>query len=140
MCTNCCSLKKKLPCRSQNVFILPTMPVTSSIISLSSINGLVYTMERHCVLGCRKLFHVKIKGISAFISGSRSRVVGLDRPRFEFRKGELFFFSPNRPHWPWGATCLLFNGPRCSSPVLKRPGREVNHSHHPSAEVKNEWS
>jgi len=55
-------------------------------------------------------------------------------------RGKIFLFSPNRPDGARGSTCLLFTGPRCPSPVVKRPGCEVDHSHPPSAVVKNEWS
>jgi hypothetical protein len=48
-------------------------------------------------------------------------------------------FSPKRPHRLWGPPSLLFNGYRRSFPVLKRPGRDVDHSPPSSVRVKNEW-
>ena len=46
--------------------------------------------------------------------------------------------------WPtdllWGPPSLLFNGYWRSLPVVKRPGRDVNHWPLFSADVKNEWS
>ena len=41
-----------------------------------------------------------------------------------------------RPYRPWGPPSLLYNGYRVSSPVVKRPGRGVNHPPPSSAEVK----
>jgi len=39
-----------------------------------------------------------------------------------------------------GPTSLLFNGYRASSPGIRRPGHDVNHSPPSSTEAKNEWS
>jgi hypothetical protein len=41
--------------------------------------------------------------------------------------GDIF---PTRPDRPWGAPSLLYNGYRVSSPVVKRPGRGVDHPPH----------
>jgi hypothetical protein len=54
-------------------------------------------------------------------------------------RGRGFFFKPLRPDRLWGPPNLLFNGHRGSFPRGKaRPGRDADHSHPSSAEVKNE--
>jgi len=50
-----------------------------------------------------------------------------------------FHVLQNRPYRLWGPPCLLFNGYRGSSPDVKRPGCEFDHSPPPSAEIKNGW-
>ena len=40
---------------------------------------------------------------------------------------------------PWGPPSLVYNGYRSSLPVVKLPGRGVDHPVRFSAEVKNEW-
>ena len=47
--------------------------------------------------------------------------------------GEIFRTPPDRP---WGPSRLLYNGYRVSFPRVKRPGRSVEHTSLPSAEVK----
>jgi len=49
--------------------------------------------------------------------------------------GEIFRTRSNRP---WGLSCLLYNGYRFSFLRVKRTGRDVDHPHPYSAEVK-EW-
>jgi len=46
--------------------------------------------------------------------------------------GEIF---RTRPDWPWGPPSLLYNGYQVF-PGVKRPGRDADHSHTSSAEVK----
>jgi hypothetical protein len=41
---------------------------------------------------------------------------------------------------PWGPLSLLYNGYRFSFPGVKRPGRDVNHSHPSSAKVQESRS
>ena len=41
-----------------------------------------------------------------------------------------------RPDWSWVPPSLLYNGYRVSFPVVKRPGRGVNHPLPSSADVK----
>ena len=48
--------------------------------------------------------------------------------------------SPKRPHRLWRPPSLLFNGYRASFPVVKRPGRETDHSPPYNTEVQNVWS
>jgi hypothetical protein len=58
---------------------------------------------------------------------------GLDGSGIESRWGEIFHVCSYRP---WGPPSLLHNWYRVSFPGVKRPGRGVDHSHTPSAEVK----
>ena len=51
--------------------------------------------------------------------------------------GEIFRTCPNRP---WGATSLLYNGHRVSSPGVKRPRHGVDHSPHLGPRLKKEQS
>jgi hypothetical protein len=55
-------------------------------------------------------------------------------------KGKTYFSIPKRPDQLWGPTSPLFSGYSGSSSGIKRPGRDVDQSSPPSAEVKNEWS
>jgi hypothetical protein len=48
----------------------------------------------------------------------------------------IFFYSPPRPHWPWGSPSLLTNG---YWGFLPR-GREADHSPPSHGKVKNAWS
>jgi len=59
---------------------------------------------------------------------------GLDGPGIEFRWGEIFRTSPDRP---WGPPSLLYNGYRVFPGGKVRPGRDADPSPHSSAEVKN---
>jgi hypothetical protein len=43
-------------------------------------------------------------------------------------RGERLFSTPQRPDLLWGPPSLLSNGYRGSSPGIKRPGREADHS------------
>jgi hypothetical protein len=69
---------------------------------------------------------------------------GLDGPDSRVRfpcGGWEFFSSPSRPERLWGPTQPLFQWvPGALSLVIKRPGREVDHPHPSTAEVKNAWS
>jgi hypothetical protein len=47
---------------------------------------------------------------------------------FESHQVENIFTSPKRPGQLWGTTSLLFNAWRDSSPRVKRPERDINHS------------
>jgi len=50
----------------------------------------------------------------------------------------MFKISPDRP---WGPPRLLFSAyQEVPSLGVKRPGREADHSHPSTAEVKNAWS
>jgi hypothetical protein len=64
---------------------------------------------------------------------------GLDDREVGFRLtvGSRIFTSPCRPDRLWGPPNLLHNGYR--GPGVKRPGREADHSHQTSAEVKKMW-
>lgn len=61
------------------------------------------------------------------------------RSGFEFRQSEQVFSPPKRPAWLWGPPRLLCSKHRKSLLGIKRPGRETNHSSHPSTEAKSEW-
>jgi hypothetical protein len=52
----------------------------------------------------------------------------------ESQEGDEIFRA--RPHRSWGLLTLLYKGYRIPFPEVKRPGRGVNHSPPPSAEVK----
>jgi len=41
-----------------------------------------------------------------------------------------------RPDWPWGSPSLLYIGYRVCFPMVKRPGRGIDHPSPLSAEVK----
>jgi hypothetical protein len=53
--------------------------------------------------------------------------------------GSRIFSSPRRPDRLWGTPNLLSNGYWGSSPGVKRPRREADHSPSPSTEVKKIW-
>jgi hypothetical protein len=55
-------------------------------------------------------------------------------------QGKIFFSSSKRPDSLLGPPGLLPNGYHGSLPLVKRPGREFDHSPPSSVEVKNEWS
>ena len=60
---------------------------------------------------------------------------------FEYRAGpETFFSSSKELDRREGPPSLVFNDQRGSILGVRRPGREVDHSPPPSAEVQNEWS
>jgi hypothetical protein len=77
--------------------------------------------------------------------GDTDSVVGiatvyeLYRSGFEPRWRKIFSLRHTRPDRPWGPLSLLYNGYRGSRPGLRQPGRDGDHSHPPSAEVKCEW-
>jgi hypothetical protein len=52
--------------------------------------------------------------------------------------GRRFSSFPKRPDWLWTPASLLFSGYLDSFPGVRQPGRDVDHSPPPSAEVKNE--
>jgi hypothetical protein len=52
-------------------------------------------------------------------------------------KGKIFLSSPNLADRLWGPHSLVLNWYHISSPGLKRPGHDVNHSPLSIAEVKN---
>jgi hypothetical protein len=61
-------------------------------------------------------------------------------PSSSHSRGDIFS-SPRRPDRFWVPPSLQSNGYRGAySPVLKRPGREADHSPPPSVEVKNTWT
>jgi hypothetical protein len=53
--------------------------------------------------------------------------------------GSRIFSSPYFLDRLWGPPNILYNGYRGSFPGVKRPGRETDHSHPASAEVKKMW-
>jgi hypothetical protein len=53
--------------------------------------------------------------------------------------GSRIFTSPGRPDRLWGPPNLLYNGYWGLFPMIKRPGREADHSPSTSAEVKKMW-
>jgi hypothetical protein len=53
--------------------------------------------------------------------------------------GSRIFSSPRRPDRLWGHPASYQMGIRDSSPGIKRPGREANHSPTADAEVKEMW-
>ena len=57
----------------------------------------------------------------------------LDTPVIESQWGEIFRTRPDRP---WGPPSDLYNEYRVSFPVVKLPGRGVDHPPPSSAEVK----
>jgi hypothetical protein len=60
---------------------------------------------------------------------------GLDGPEIEYRWGQDFPPSPDRP---WGPHILLYNGYRDFPGSKVRPGRAAAHSHPSSAQVLEE--
>jgi hypothetical protein len=62
----------------------------------------------------------------------------LGRPVFE--SWQRFSLLENNPDRVWNLSSLISSTYVCSFPWAKRPGREIDHSHPSSAEVKNEWS
>jgi hypothetical protein len=63
---------------------------------------------------------------------------GLDSQGSIPGRGKRFFSTPHYPYWLWGLTSLLLNGfHKLSSPEVKRPVWEAEHSPPSSAEVKN---
>jgi len=60
--------------------------------------------------------------------------------RFCILAGENIFLFFKTPRQPMGPPSLLLNGHYGSLPLVKRPGREFDHSPSSSVEVKNEWS
>jgi len=59
---------------------------------------------------------------------------GLNGPSIDSRWGEIFRTCPDRPREP--PRLLLYNAYSVSSPLVKRPGRGVDHSPPSRAEVK----
>jgi hypothetical protein len=75
---------------------------------------------------------------------SRDSVLGIatrlrDRRSGNRGKGRKLFSSVKPPDRLWVPPSFLFSRYRGCSPVLKRPGREVNHSPPSCAEDKNAW-
>ena len=62
----------------------------------------------------------------------------LGRPAFE--SWQRFSLLENNRDRLWSLPGLTSSAYMCSFPWAKRPGREIDHSHPSSAEVKNEWS
>jgi hypothetical protein len=63
------------------------------------------------------------------------------RPGFEFRQGLGYFLLAAAPRPAVGLIQPLIQWvPGVLSLVVKRPGREADHSPPPSAEVNNVWS
>jgi hypothetical protein len=58
-------------------------------------------------------------------------------PGFESQQGQEICSSPKPPERLPGATQHFHS--MSSSPEVKLPGRKVDHSPLPTAEVKNEW-
>jgi len=54
--------------------------------------------------------------------------------------GERGPYSAKLPDFHWGPPDLLRNCYRCSFPMIKRPGREVDYSPSSNAAVKNDGS
>jgi hypothetical protein len=75
----------------------------------------------------------------------RDRAVGiatgfeLDDLEVGVRVRSRIFTSPCRPDRLRGPPNFLYNGYRCSFPVVKRPGREAGNSPPAGAEVKKMW-
>jgi len=64
----------------------------------------------------------------------------LDDPGCESQQMQKIFSSPKRPNWICVSPNLLLNGHwRAVSLGVEWPGREADHLHPCSAEVKNEW-
>ena len=59
---------------------------------------------------------------------------GLDGPGIESQWGR------DLSDRPWGPPSLLYNGYRVSFLGVKRPGRGVDHQHHPVPRLKKEYS
>jgi hypothetical protein len=57
-----------------------------------------------------------------------------------FCSDKRFYSSPKRPDMLWGPPSPLRSVYRGSSPGLKRPGRDIDHSSLSSAEVENKWN
>jgi hypothetical protein len=75
-------------------------------------------------------------------AGYRSTVTGaqVSDPGFVLRQDEEMFFLLQNVHLTRGPPTLLFNGYRDLSLVVKRPGREPNHSPPFRTQLKNVWS
>jgi hypothetical protein len=78
-----------------------------------------------------KLNHVSVQPFNTAVTTYRLIYCGT---------GNRFFFHPKCLNRVWGPPSLLLHVYRLTFPGIKRPGREVDHSPQPSAEVKNEWS
>jgi hypothetical protein len=82
--------------------------------------------------------------VNCLLNSAFERVQILARYRYRWYsdtlqagRQEQEVFSSQRPGRLWGPYCLLSSGvPRALSSVVKRPGREDDHSP-PSVEVKN---
>jgi hypothetical protein len=63
---------------------------------------------------------------------------GMDELGFKSQRGKGFLLSPKGPDQLWDTSSLLFQGNRRSFLRVMLPEREVDHSPHSIAEIKNE--
>jgi hypothetical protein len=86
---------------------------------------------------------------SVICTGTRDGVLSIvailldERPRnlgLVHGEGQTRFTLQRCPDWVWGTTVRVLNGYLGFFPVVRRPGREVDHACSSSAELKNVWS
>jgi hypothetical protein len=94
----------------------------------------VWELKHHCSkLKVNISFHIAGLSVGRVSSVGIATRYGSGDPGIESRCGKIFRTCPDRP---WGPPSLLYNGYRVYCPVVKRPGRDVDHPPPPKAKVK----